>query len=171
MHPLSIALGLAPSFDRRIARHIQTILIEESGLSKVTDPSHGSAYIENLTQELTKNAWQLFQETQKSGGIIPNLLNNNIQTAIEKTTFKRHQALASHKQPITGTSEFPNLDEAEYKCDPTPKQSIAPAKYAIKAKLLHPIRDAKIFELLRDKSVPKTTQQKTLMPLYKTEAN
>ncbi|NRA88786.1 MAG: methylmalonyl-CoA mutase, partial [Rhizobiales bacterium] len=89
IQPLSSAIGLAPSFDRRIARHIQTILIEESHLANVNDPSNGSAYIETLTTEITQKSWVAFQEIEKSNGIIECLINGTIQAQIAQTTAQR----------------------------------------------------------------------------------
>jgi|GEM_PF-7116739 len=54
---------------QRIARNTHHILIEESGLLNVDDPARGSGYIEELTQELCKSAWQLFQAIESAGGI------------------------------------------------------------------------------------------------------
>ncbi len=150
--PISAALGLAPSFDRRIARHIQTILIEESHLADICDPSKGSAYVETLTDSLVKKSWQVFQTCEKSGGLLENLINGNIQSDIAKTTTKRLAQLTTRQQAITGTSEFPNLTEDDYKCTKAPEVGILHAEFAIKVTALKPIRDAEIFESLRDKS-------------------
>lgn len=47
-------------FSRRIARNVQHLLQLESHLDHVVDPSAGSYYIENLTQEIAERAWQHF---------------------------------------------------------------------------------------------------------------
>jgi methylmalonyl-CoA mutase len=36
----------------------------------VVDPAAGSYFIENLTQQLCAQAWQRFQEIEKSGGYL-----------------------------------------------------------------------------------------------------
>jgi len=58
------------SFTRRIARNVQHLLQLESGLDRVVDPAAGSYFIENLTQQLCAQAWQRFQEIEKSGGYL-----------------------------------------------------------------------------------------------------
>ncbi|MFK7798579.1 MAG: methylmalonyl-CoA mutase family protein [Aureispira sp.] len=50
------------SFTQRIARNVQHLLQSESYLSRVVDPAQGAYYIEHLTTELTKQAWQQFCE-------------------------------------------------------------------------------------------------------------
>ena len=69
-------------FSRRIARNTQTILREESHLDQVIDPAGGSYYIESLTEEIAKKAWELFKEIEENGGILESLINGNIQTSI-----------------------------------------------------------------------------------------
>ena len=45
------------SLNTRIARNVSAILREESHLSKVADPTAGSYYIDQLTQQLALSAW------------------------------------------------------------------------------------------------------------------
>ena len=46
---------------KRIARNVSSVLKEESYLSKVADPVAGSYYLENLTDELSRKSWSIFQ--------------------------------------------------------------------------------------------------------------
>ncbi|MEN0046359.1 MAG: methylmalonyl-CoA mutase family protein [Bacteroidota bacterium] len=48
------------AFTKRIARNVQHLLQLESHLDHVIDPSSGSYYIENLTNEMVKRAWEKF---------------------------------------------------------------------------------------------------------------
>lgn len=144
--PLSAAIGLPTSFDRRLARHMQTILIEESHLADVTDPAAGSAYVENLTTELTIKAWEAFQNTQRTGGLIANLLAGNIQRQIAQTAAKRQQDFADNQQCLVGTSEFTNPDEPEYQTLEVEKSTPNKPTFQTKIEALTPQRDAKMFE-------------------------
>ena len=65
--PFSLAQGLPDAFARRVARHVQTVLLEESNLWRVADPASGSGYAEHLTQALCEKAWGVFQKIEKSG--------------------------------------------------------------------------------------------------------
>ncbi|MGH1338178.1 MAG: methylmalonyl-CoA mutase family protein [Aureispira sp.] len=56
----SNGLEEASSFTQRIARNVQHLLQAESYLNRVVDPASGAYYIEYLTTELTKQAWQQF---------------------------------------------------------------------------------------------------------------
>lgn len=48
---------------RRLARNIQHLLAQESNLHLITDASAGAYYIEQLTQQLTEQAWSVFLES------------------------------------------------------------------------------------------------------------
>ena len=42
--PFSLAQGLPNAFARRVARNVQTVLMEEAGLWRVADPASGAGY-------------------------------------------------------------------------------------------------------------------------------
>jgi len=106
------ALGLPNSFARRIARNTQNVLLEESNLWRVADPSAGSGAYEALTDELAEVAWSLFQEIEAEGGIVASLKAGKVQDRIATVAETRAKDVARRKTPITGTSEFPLLSEA-----------------------------------------------------------
>ncbi len=62
--PFSLAQGLPNSFARRIARNMQMILLEESNLWRVADPASGAGYVEDLTDQICKQAWSIFKSGQ-----------------------------------------------------------------------------------------------------------
>jgi len=57
----------ATPFTRRIARNLQHLLKMESHLDKVVDPGAGSYYMEQLTQKLATQAWDVFQKLEAKG--------------------------------------------------------------------------------------------------------
>ena len=107
--------GLPDSFARRVARNTQAVLIEESNLWRVADPAAGAGATEALTAALCDEAWRLFQEIERAGGIIDSLAAGELQEAIGDVAARRQGAIEKRAQPITGTSEFPLLDEAPVK--------------------------------------------------------
>ncbi len=66
--PFTHPLGLATPFARRIARNMQIVQMEETHLGHVHDPASGSYMHENLTQNLAKKAWEIFQHMEGLGG-------------------------------------------------------------------------------------------------------
>ncbi|MPR09492.1 methylmalonyl-CoA mutase family protein [Microvirga tunisiensis] len=111
--PFTAALGLPDAFARRIARNTQLILLDESNLSRVADPAAGAGGFEALTDALCEKAWALFQEIEREGGILESLKGDTLQARIAAVRAQREKAVATRKEPITGTSEFPNIHEAD----------------------------------------------------------
>jgi methylmalonyl-CoA mutase len=111
--PLTAALGLPDGFARRVARNTQLILLDESNLSRVADPAAGAGGFEALTDALCEKAWGLFQAIEREGGILESLKGDKLQARIAAVRAQREKAVATRREPITGTSEFPNINEAD----------------------------------------------------------
>ena len=109
--PHDTMLGLSSDFARRIARNIQIILQEESGLSRVADPSAGAYSFESITLDLSNSAWKYFKKLEKQGGIIPSLRSGELQNDLRVSWAGRQANIAKRKDPVTGVSEFPNIAE------------------------------------------------------------
>ncbi|MEU9114931.1 methylmalonyl-CoA mutase subunit beta [Streptomyces sp. NPDC048483] len=118
--PFDAALGLPDAFARRIARNTQSVLLEESHLSKVIDPAGGSWYVERLTDELAHAAWAFFQEIEGAGGQAAALRSGMLGERLARTWAHRSEDLAHRREPITGVSEFPHLAEPPVHRDPAP---------------------------------------------------
>ena len=96
---------------RRLARNIQGLLLEESHLARVIDPAGGSWYVEALTDELARAAWSWFQQIEARGGMVAALAEGMVRDRLDATWQARAARLATGADPITGVSEFPNIDE------------------------------------------------------------
>ncbi|WP_405407895.1 methylmalonyl-CoA mutase family protein [Streptomyces decoyicus] len=118
--PFDAALGMPDAFARRIARNTQSVLLEESHLSKVIDPAGGSWYVESLTDELARAAWAWFQEIEGAGGQAASLRSGMIAGRLARTWERRTEDLARRREPITGVSEFPHLAEPPVHREPAP---------------------------------------------------
>ncbi len=145
--PFTAALGLPDEFARRVARNTQLILIEEANLAKVADPAAGSGGIEALTDDLCRTAWAFFQEIEKAGGAAAALDCGLIQSKVAEVRAAREKAIATRRDPLTGTSEFPFLSEVAVSVSkPSPRPAETPPD------ALPCIRLAEPFEKLRDAS-------------------
>ncbi|MEB3370566.1 methylmalonyl-CoA mutase small subunit [Saccharopolyspora mangrovi] len=120
--PFDTAIGLPDDFARRIARNTQALLLEESHLAQVIDPAGGSWYVETLTDELARTAWTWFQHIEAAGGLPQALESGLVAEELAKTWQQRSEAIAHRRDPITGVSEFPHLDETPLHRTPAPEQ-------------------------------------------------
>jgi methylmalonyl-CoA mutase len=98
-------------FSRRISRNISTILKEEAYFNKVTDPSAGSYFIENLTFEIAENAFKLLKEVENRGGIVEAFKQNFIQNEIKRNFETMQYELLNDQKIMVGVNKFKNSKE------------------------------------------------------------
>ncbi len=112
VQPFDAAIRDPEELGFRIARNTQLILQEETKAGLVTDPAGGSWYIEDLTKNLSIASWREFQLIEKNGGLISALGSGILVNAFQTTRQKRMTEIASRRAPITGVSEFPDVNES-----------------------------------------------------------
>jgi len=142
--PFDTAQGLPNVFSRRMARNTQLVAAEESNVGRVEDPAGGSWYVETLTDDVAKAAWARVQEIEAAGGMAAALAAGTIAAQITATLTERRKRLATRKQPVTGVSMFPPEQE-------TPIENLTVRPPVPVPAGLKPVRDAEIFEGLRDR--------------------
>jgi methylmalonyl-CoA mutase len=147
--PHTAALGFPDGFARRVARNTQTILLEESNLFRTGDPAAGAGGIEALTSELCEAAWKLFQEIEGAGGLANTLAAGLLQKKVAETRTARQRNIATRKDALTGTSEFPNINETK-EAVPSDKPVNAALPFPDVSAPLPRIRLSEPFEALRD---------------------
>ncbi|EMO13399.1 putative methylmalonyl-CoA mutase, small subunit [Leptospira santarosai str. CBC523] len=109
--PYDSVLKTSDSFSLRIARNIQLLMKHESHLDKVVDPSAGSYYIESLTESFTKRAWEIFCEIESVGGFLEAARKGIVQKRIAESRRKKEENLASRKEILLGTNQYPNGED------------------------------------------------------------
>ncbi|MDR0509519.1 MAG: acyl-CoA mutase large subunit family protein [Rikenellaceae bacterium] len=109
--PFDAAYGKPTDFSSRIARNVQLLLKNESHFDRVADPAGGSYYIENLTAAIAESAWNLFKEVESRGGYIEAFKAGFIQDAVEASAAKRDMNIATRREILVGTNQYPNFEE------------------------------------------------------------
>jgi methylmalonyl-CoA mutase len=143
VRPFDHAIGQSDSFSRRVARNTQAILLDESNLSRVTDPGGGSWFVEHLSDEMANVAWTSFRDIERAGGIVAALDSGMVRERLDAAWNERLSAIARRKDPITGVSEFPDIAEVPVVRPPAPAapDAVVPRR-----------RYAEGFERLRDRA-------------------
>jgi methylmalonyl-CoA mutase len=131
---------------------MQLILLEESNLFRVTDPTAGAGAIEAMTAEIAKTAWGLFQEIEAAGGAALAIEQGLLQKKVNATRAERLKAVAHRKDSLTGASDYPNLAELPVKVLDVARVTVPPMPASISFERLPPMRLAEPFEALRDAS-------------------
>jgi methylmalonyl-CoA mutase len=137
-----IAYKDSDEFSRRISRNTQILLKEESYFGKIVDPASGSYYIENLTDSIAEQAWFLFTETEKQGGMVTAAKQGRVKEAVEKMSRKRDMDIATRRMVFVGTNQYPNINEMM-------EDKISHEVKTEKREGLQPYRGAVAFEILR----------------------
>ncbi|WP_298064353.1 methylmalonyl-CoA mutase family protein [uncultured Rikenella sp.] len=109
--PFDHAYEQPTEFSSRIARNVQLLLKEESHFDQVTDPAAGSYYIEELTASIAAEAWKLFLAVEDLGGYTAAFEAGFIQDRVEETANKRDHNIATRREALLGTNQFPNFNE------------------------------------------------------------
>lgn len=108
--PFDVTYKESDDIAERIARNQQLLLKEECHFDRTTDPSAGSYYIENLTTSIAEQAWKLFLATDEKG-FYEALKAGDVQTSIKVSADARFGAVATRREVLLGTNQYPNFTE------------------------------------------------------------
>ncbi|MDX2109402.1 MAG: methylmalonyl-CoA mutase family protein [Verrucomicrobiota bacterium] len=96
---------------RRIARNTQIILSEECGLNRVIDPAGGAYYVEWLTDQVARKAWELFQKVESLGGMTKALESGFPQAEVAKMAELKTGNIAKRRDSVVGVNLYSNGKE------------------------------------------------------------
>ncbi|WMS41491.1 methylmalonyl-CoA mutase family protein [Acuticoccus sp. MNP-M23] len=104
--------GIGAPFAARMARNIQTLMLEEAHIARLSDPGAGSGTIEMLTDTIAEAAWRLFQE---NGAGDPAWLSDGTFAQMAATAAARERTIigVTRHQP-------PEPAEVDRPATPTP---------------------------------------------------
>jgi methylmalonyl-CoA mutase len=103
---LDEAIALPTDFSARIARNTQLFLQEETGITKAIDPWAGSYYVEYLTDELSRKAWDLIQEVEELGGMAKAIEQGVPKMRIEEAAARKQARIDGGKETIVGVNKY-----------------------------------------------------------------
>ncbi|MFI9645495.1 methylmalonyl-CoA mutase [Streptomyces sp. NPDC052040] len=103
---LDEALALPTDFSARIARNTQLLIQQESGTTRVIDPWGGSAYVERLTYDLARQAWQHIQEVEGAGGMAQAIDAGIPKLRVEEAAARTQARIDSGRQPVIGVNKY-----------------------------------------------------------------
>lgn len=103
---LDEAIALPTDFSARIARNTQIYIQEETYVTKQVDPWGGSYYVEKLTEEIARKAWDHIQEIEKLGGMAKAIETGLPKLKIEEAAARTQARIDSGKQTIVGINKY-----------------------------------------------------------------
>jgi methylmalonyl-CoA mutase N-terminal domain/subunit len=107
------ALSLPTEKSVRTALRTQQILAHESGAADTIDPLAGSYYVESLTDELEREAFDILDEIDERGGMLDAVKSQWVQGQIQDVAFDRQQEIEEGKRIIVGVNEYQVEEDPE----------------------------------------------------------
>lgn len=108
---LDEAIALPTDFSARIARNTQIFLQEETKITKTVDPWGGSYYVESLTDEIAKKAWERILEVEELGGMTKAIEAGIPKMRIEEAAAKKQARIDSGQDIIVGVNQYRLAEE------------------------------------------------------------
>ena len=105
------ALALPTEEAQRIAVRTQQIIAYESGVTDTADPLGGSYYIESLTNELEKGAWEYLDRVLDMGGAVTAIESGYMQREIQEASWAYQSAVDEGRKTIVSVNKFRVAEE------------------------------------------------------------
>ena len=100
------ALALPTEQAARIALRTQQIIAYESGVTQTVDPLGGSYFLENLTLQMEKGAFDYFGKLDAMGGMVKAIERGFPQKEIAEASYQYQRAIEAKEKVIVGVNEF-----------------------------------------------------------------
>lgn len=110
---LDEAIALPTDFSAKIARDTQILLQNETDITKTIDAFGGSYYVEYLTGELIRKAWEHLDEIEKLGGMAKAIEAGIPKMKIEEAAAKKQALIDSGLQKIIGVNAYVHDQETD----------------------------------------------------------
>jgi methylmalonyl-CoA mutase N-terminal domain/subunit len=94
-----------------IALRTQQVIAYESGVPDEPDPLGGSYFVESLTAEMEKQAWEYIRRIDQMGGMIPAIERGFPQTEIANASYEYQHSIETGERKIVGVNAFVEQNE------------------------------------------------------------
>ncbi|MDD5693910.1 MAG: methylmalonyl-CoA mutase [Bacteroidales bacterium] len=109
---LDEAIALPTDFSARIARNTQIYIQEETNVTRSIDPWAGSYYVEYLTHQIARRAWDLILEIEELGGMAKAIETGLSKMRIEEAAARKQARIDSNQDTIVGVNKY-RLDKED----------------------------------------------------------
>ena len=100
------ALGLPTEESAQLSLRTQQIIAHESGVADVVDPLGGSYYMESLTNQLEKAAFQYIDQIDQMGGAVAAIEQGFPMREIGEAAYKHQREVDSGSRVIVGVNRY-----------------------------------------------------------------
>jgi methylmalonyl-CoA mutase N-terminal domain/subunit len=131
------ALALPTEDAVRIALRTQQVIAHETGVVNSIDPLGGSYYVEQLTSELERQAYEYFDRIERLGGVVAAIKENFFQAEIAEAAFRYQREVELGERVIVGVNRYQSEAEPEveiHRVDPALEAEQAARVQALRAR-------------------------------------
>jgi len=107
------ALSIPTEKSVRTALRTQQILAHESGAADTIDPLAGSYYVENLTDEIEADAYDILDDVAERGGMRAAVEDGWVQRQIQDVAYERQSEIEDEERVIVGVNKYGVDEEPE----------------------------------------------------------
>ncbi len=90
----------------QVALRTQQVLAYESGVPNVIDPLGGSYYVEALTDQMEREAEEIFKEIEEAGGVVQGIEQGWFQRRIAESAARQQWEIEQRRRLVVGVNEF-----------------------------------------------------------------
>jgi methylmalonyl-CoA mutase, N-terminal domain len=103
---LDEAWALPTEFAATIALRTQQIIAHETGVTNTVDALGGSYFVESLTNEVERGAWDYIEKIDALGGMVPAIERGYPQREISEASYRYQVALDKKEKIMVGVNDF-----------------------------------------------------------------
>ncbi|MEA2392355.1 MAG: methylmalonyl-CoA mutase, N-terminal domain, partial [Solirubrobacteraceae bacterium] len=107
------ALALPTEDAVRIALRTQQIIAHETGVTNTIDPLGGSYFVESLTDELERQAYDYFAKIDELGGMVAAVKQNYPQREIADASFDLQSRIDNGDRIVVGVNGYTEGDDGQ----------------------------------------------------------
>jgi methylmalonyl-CoA mutase, N-terminal domain len=100
------ALGLPTEASAQLALRTQQVIAYESGVTSVPDPFGGSYYIEEMTDQIEREAMEYLRRIDAMGGTLQAIEAGFIQNEIQTAAFEFQREIEQGRKVVVGVNRF-----------------------------------------------------------------
>ncbi len=99
-------LALPSEKAAKIALRTQQVIAYETGVAHVIDPLGGSYFVEKLTDEMEREAEEIFARVADMGGVVPCIEAGWFQRELARSAYEFQRALEKGERVFVGVNKF-----------------------------------------------------------------
>jgi methylmalonyl-CoA mutase N-terminal domain/subunit len=103
---LDEAWALPTEFAATIALRTQQIIAHETGVTNTVDPLGGSYFVETLTNEVERGAWEYIEKIDAMGGMVAAIERSYPQREIAEASYRYQMEVDKKEKIVVGVNSY-----------------------------------------------------------------